>query len=192
MKSKNVQLAITVGAILVAVAHLIWPKLTIDSITVLLFVIAVIPWLTPLFKSIEIPGGLKFEFQDLQKALTKAENIGLISNNTQNLSRTDYSFQRISNNDPILALAGLRIEIERCLYKKAQENGFKKYYAGIEELLKFLYKEKLLSSAESSIIKDITMLLNSIVHSGAVDNESADLALAEGAKLLKGLEKKFS
>jgi hypothetical protein len=53
----------------VALAHAIWPSARIDAATVALLVIAVVPWLAhllhlaPNLKSVELPGGVKLEFQ---------------------------------------------------------------------------------------------------------------------------------
>ena len=43
-----------------------------DAITLALLAIAIVPWLAPIFKSLEFPGGLKVEFQELQKAAQRA------------------------------------------------------------------------------------------------------------------------
>ena len=51
MKPFKVQLAITLGALGVAVVHLVWLSLAIDGITLTLVVIAIVPWLASLFKS---------------------------------------------------------------------------------------------------------------------------------------------
>lgn len=72
MKLKSLQYGITVVALFVALAHLIWPSLTIDAITVTLLFIALVPWLTPLFKSLEFPGGWKIEFQDFEPCPCKS------------------------------------------------------------------------------------------------------------------------
>ncbi len=58
-----VSLGITAPAVVAAFARMVWPALTIDSITVALIVIAVVPWLAPIFKSLEMPGGFKVEWQ---------------------------------------------------------------------------------------------------------------------------------
>lgn len=58
-----VSIAITATAVIAGLARLFWPTLTIDSITVALIVIAVVPWLAPIFKSLEMPGGFKVEWQ---------------------------------------------------------------------------------------------------------------------------------
>ncbi|MET8851735.1 hypothetical protein [Amycolatopsis sp. NPDC004625] len=59
--------AVSLVAILGAVAHLVWPGLKIDAITVLLIVVALVPWLGDLLESIELPGGWKVKYRDLQQ-----------------------------------------------------------------------------------------------------------------------------
>ncbi len=54
---------ITVGALSAAIAHMLWPKFVPDAITAGLLFIAVLPWLTPIIKSIEVPGVGKLELQ---------------------------------------------------------------------------------------------------------------------------------
>lgn len=59
MNVRLIQLAITFSALFVALVHTYAPDLTIDGTTVSLLAIAVLPWLAPLFKAIELPGGVK-------------------------------------------------------------------------------------------------------------------------------------
>jgi len=60
---------ITAAALLIALIHLIWPTLTIDAITLTLFFIALIPWLSPVFKSLKFPDGWEIQFQELEKKM---------------------------------------------------------------------------------------------------------------------------
>jgi hypothetical protein len=55
---------ISVAALIAAAAHLIWPSLKIDSVTLALLIVAALPWLAPVFKSIELTGVGKVEFQE--------------------------------------------------------------------------------------------------------------------------------
>jgi hypothetical protein len=93
----------------------------IDAITLALLVIAAIPWLRPLFKSLELPGGLKVEFQDVKNVTERADAAGLVASQPPGNPNT-YSFQLIADNDPNLALAGLRIELERHLGQLAESD----------------------------------------------------------------------
>jgi hypothetical protein len=54
-------------AILLAVVHMVRPNLRIDAVTLALVVVAIAPWLAPVFKSVELPGGWKFEYQEIQR-----------------------------------------------------------------------------------------------------------------------------
>ncbi|WP_233223832.1 hypothetical protein [Amycolatopsis sp. CA-128772] len=59
--------AVSLVALLGAVAHLVWPGSKIDASMVLLIVVALVPWLGQLLESIELPGGWKVKYRDLQE-----------------------------------------------------------------------------------------------------------------------------
>jgi len=59
---------ITIAALIAIIAHIMKPTMMIDNITLWLIVIAVVPWLAPVIKSIEW-GGIKLEFQERLKKL---------------------------------------------------------------------------------------------------------------------------
>lgn len=56
-----VRFAISLTALVGIAAHLLWPNLGIDAITLGLLVLATAPWLGSVFKSLELPGGWKVE-----------------------------------------------------------------------------------------------------------------------------------
>jgi hypothetical protein len=58
---------ISVSAVAVAAAHLIWPGVRIDAVTLALIVVAVAPWLGSIFESVGVPGGWTFKYRDLQR-----------------------------------------------------------------------------------------------------------------------------
>lgn len=62
------QIIITPTVLIVAGVHLNWPDLKIDLITLMLLLVVVVPRLSQIFKSLELPGGWRIEFHDLQKA----------------------------------------------------------------------------------------------------------------------------
>lgn len=190
MKLKHLQYGITLVALLIALAHLIWPKLTIDAITVILLFIALVPWLAPLFKSIELPGGWKIEFQDFERARTEADKVGLLAQSAETQSRKEYSFQLVAKEDPKLALAGLRIEIEKRLIEIAKSNGLNAEKAGVGRLLNMLSERELLSQQQRSVLADMIGLLNAAVHGGDIDDRAAEWALDVGPRLLNTLEAK--
>ena len=192
MKALQIQIGISALAVLGIVVHLIWPSLSIDWITLALLVVATLPWLAPLFKSVEFPGGWKIEFQDLQKAKEKADKAGLLAASSTVAAAPEYSFQVIADDDPNLALAGLRIEIEKRLLQLAKSKAVQVQRASIGRLMKVLSEQGVLSKEEYGVLADMIGLLNSAVHGASVDQRAVDWAMEVGPRLLKSLENKIS
>ena len=64
---KPLRTTVTVVAAAFIAAHLKWPALPIDSIVLGLLAVGLLPWLQPIFKSIELPGGFKAELADREQ-----------------------------------------------------------------------------------------------------------------------------
>lgn len=188
---RKTQIIITVAAVAIAAVHLVWPQLTIDGITLILLLVAVVPWLLPLFKSVELPGGVKLEFQDLQASEQRAAAAGLLDEPPLPQPDHDYSFQVVADEDANLALAGLRIEIERRLGRLAEGVGLGSAKMSISRLLKVLGDTGRLTSEQRSVLSDMVGLLNSAAHGAIADQRSAEWALKVGPRLLATLDKRI-
>ncbi len=138
---------VTIAALMLALAHLIWPKLSIDAITLGLLAIAVIPWLAPLIKSLELPGGWKVELQEMYQVTARAQDAGLIDTQT-GAPTAELSFQLIADRDPNLALAGLRIEIERRLLRLSEQHQIPLRSRGVSQILHELDKRGVLTNEQ--------------------------------------------
>ncbi|HOI73146.1 MAG TPA: hypothetical protein PLO63_03265 [Syntrophales bacterium] len=188
---KRLRYIITLISLLLALAHLIWPYLAIDVVTLVLLIIAILPWLAPLIKSFELPGGWKMEFQDLQKVSSRADTAGLLAAEPTKKEEI-FSFQSIARQDHNLALAGLRIEIEKRLSLLSEVAGLKRNKVmGIGESLRALSKHDILTSEERSILSDMINMLNAAVHGATVDQRSADWAIDVGPRLLTSLDERI-
>lgn len=193
---KRIQVAISLAAVVLIFVHLIWPNLKIDAVTVLLVVLAVMPWLTPLFKSLEIPGGLRFEFQELERVEKEAKEAGLVTDKPIN-NKSEYTFIEIAEAYPQLALASLRIEIEKSLKILAQKTkvacseclNSKAHGAGY--LIRDLYHKGVLSQQERSVLGDMLGTLNKAVHDEEVDERTAQWVIHIGPQILDSLRKKI-
>jgi hypothetical protein len=190
MTARKIQFSITIAAIIFVAVHLIWPNLAIDAVTLTLIIVAILPWLAPLFKSVELPGVVKVEFQDLQQAREKADRAGLLSAPADAASLPRYSFQLVADEDPNLALAGLRIEVERRLVQIAESHGQPTVRQSAGALLRRLAELQLITGQEQSVLADMLGLLNSAVHGAAVDGRAAEWAMEVGPRLLRSLEDK--
>ncbi len=179
---------ITTGCLVIAVIHAIWPSFAIDSIFLILILIALFPWLAPIVKSLEFPGGWKIELQEWQKTVSRAESAGLLSEEIPE-NGLAFSLSDIVQADPNLALAGLRIEIEKRLSTLAQAYDTLPIKGkGVGQLLKVLANKNVLSREETSILYDMVSLLNAAVHGATIDYASASSAIETGKRLLSSLD----
>jgi len=184
-----IQVLITSVALGFITLHLIYPQLAIDSTVVMLLGIAVIPWLAPLFKSIELPGGLKVEFQELERLEKKAKSAGLLSDiQPTSLPRMKYAFEIVADHDPNLTLAGLRIEIETRLKKVAESKGVSTERISTTRLFEELHKKSVLNLEEVSILKDLLPILNRATHGAEIDSRAYQWCLDVGPRILRSLE----
>lgn len=189
MKRHAFHIIISVIAILLIVVHLTWPNMRVDAITLTLLALAILPWLGALFKSVEFPGGLKVEYKELEKKKEEAEKAGLLS--APSPKKEEPAYLSIVENDPNLALAGLRIEIERRLQALARAHGIESR-GGMGFLLRHLEKNNVLSSNEKSVLADLTGLLNNAVHGAEVDQRAVQWAIDTGQQLLAALDERIN
>jgi len=175
---------------LLAVLHLFHPDFLIDIISLTLILIAILPWIIQIIKTIELPGGTRIELKELRNAEKKANEVGLISE--VNSSDSQYSFQMISDEDSQLALAGLRIEIEKRLKEIATNHNLQVNRKGVGQLLRMLSKENILSRNQENVLSDLVGLLNKAVHANYIDDNVSQWALEVGPRLLKALDREIN
>lgn len=192
---RKVQIFITIVATATALTHLIFPYLTIDAITVTLLIIAVIPWLEPLLKSVELPGGVKVEFHDLEKISDKAIEAGLIKeediNNVEKASMDTYPFMEIASVNQGLALVGLRIEIEKRLRRLAERYGLGEGSFSMAKLIRTLADNEIINLKEMSALKDMIGTLNHAAHGVEYDPRNAEWVISNGPVILESLDNKL-
>jgi hypothetical protein len=184
-----IQILITISALIIGIIHTIHPDYSIDTIGFAFFVIAIAPWVTHLFKRLELPG-VKIEFKDLERAAKKADEAGLLADESD-VENLNYSFQYIYDQDPNLALAGLRIEIEKKLNKLAELNNIDPRYKGAGRLLRILEKKEVLSFSQQGVLNELLNILNNAVHGANVDNNAINWAMDIGLRILKSLDNRI-
>lgn len=69
---RSLKVTISVVSVSLATAHVIWPELKIDIITLSLLAMAALPWLQPIFKSFKLPGGFEVTLQEMKHDIQAA------------------------------------------------------------------------------------------------------------------------
>ena len=216
MPGKRLRLFITVPALLVAMGHLIFPRVTIDFVTVVLLLIAVVPWIAPIVKSVELPGGFKIQLQDVEEAAkellrvdavvqpaageirieTSAPQVTLdakaeIKFEAEVMNRAEAavaSLKNVAGTDPNLALVGFRIEIEKRLRELARNKGLDPSLR-VSAMLRELRRRELLPSRVASALSELIALGNQAAHGVAVEPQTAEWVFEEGPKVLAALDR---
>jgi hypothetical protein len=174
--------------------HISQPALSIDSTTVGLLVLLMVLWLLPYVKSFKLPGGGEIQ---LRETLAKAEKSLAMANipaadsvrrmvdvDSASLIRTTLLEQ-----DPNLALAGLRIEIEKKLREIAKTRSFVvPQSAGVNTIVNLLRQRGTLDSELASALLDVVTVCNRAIHGARIHESTARQALTIGEKILDALD----
>lgn len=194
---RHLQIAVSSFVLLIALLHVVQPGLAIDSITLTLIVIAIAPWLAPFVKSIKLPGGAEITLNNFEKIDEGMEKTGLLAPKAVKVFKfraavkppaPEYSFQTASN--PNLALAGLRIELEKKLREIAEANNIPAEKASLSSLLFDLSSRNVITNEERRVMSNLAATLNRAVHGAEADESAADWAVAAGPRILEALGEK--
>lgn len=183
----GLSLVISTVAVAAALIHLIFPKLAIDTITLYLLTIAVLPWLGQIFESITFPGGAGVKYRDLAKVENAAARVGLLAVPAETREPVYASF---SQDDPNLALAGLQLELERRMKAMANAWRLDTGRKSSRQLMTSLTRAGALSQEEYSVLSDLSGLLNQAVHGASVDPAAGEWARSVGPRLLAALDER--
>lgn len=66
-----ISVGVTAVAAVAVAAHLVWPNLKIDYVTVLLLAIASLPWLRGIVSSVDLPGGASIKLAARQRVIAQ-------------------------------------------------------------------------------------------------------------------------
>ncbi|MCA9765105.1 MAG: hypothetical protein KC455_01660 [Carnobacterium sp.] len=177
--------------------RLIWPNLTIDTTSIILLVLALVPWFIQYIKSLEVTGIGKVELvskEEKAKIQATVNEVGLSKETPIKEIKNKYSFYNLRYEDPKLALAGLRIELESVLKKLLEDNKIKIRMSGMRQITNTLINNEIITHKEHAIINDITAILNKAVHGDLdeYDSDSFDWVFEIGLNLLDSLSSKLN
>jgi hypothetical protein len=183
MKGVNsLRAAITLLAFILLTVHLIWPELKVDSVSVILLIVALLPWVTSIIESAKLPGGWEIKFRDIQAAGNKIANGKL----DKNITLIEPSFIQVSEDDPNLALVALRIEIEKRIRSLAEKNDINSNIP-LSRLFYKLREKEVLSESVFNGLQEIIVYANQAAHGAKVEPIVADWAISFGPHILGAL-----
>jgi hypothetical protein len=193
MDSKAVRWQISISSVsaVLLVGHLVWPSIKLDAPSVFLIALCFLPWLGAIFKSIELPGGTKVEYREgLLKATRKLEEVGLLQDGR--IQTEDPVYRGLIDRDSNLALAGLRIDIERKLRTLATLLHTTEPNGSLRQVVNLIGSRGLFTQIQTEAMHGILTCLNTAVHGGKIPKDDAEEVMENGIRLLETLDKRIT
>ena len=187
---------ISLAAVVAIGLRILYPDIRIDSVTLGLMVIAVLPWLSELIESAKFPGGWEVKFRDVRAAgekVTSGSDAAPDPGHTpgQEQPKPAFpipSFVKVADQDPNLALVGLRIEIELRLRQLADQHEIPSSRRSLGGLINELRRRELLPYSVASGLDDLVVAGNRAAHGARVEPQVAEWAISYGPDVLAALD----
>jgi hypothetical protein len=190
--NSETRLKVVVSATAMAgiVVRLLFPALKIDAVSLGLLVLGVLPWLAPLIKSAELPGGWKIQFQDIKNAAEKITG-PTATGGSSSPAPPEGRPLLAAQEDPNLALVGLRIEIEKRLRALARKSGIG-YGGSLSRLTEELEEEGALDPMAARGLQELIAFGNQAAHGVEIAPAVARSAVEYGPNVLAFLDGKLT
>jgi hypothetical protein len=142
--------------------------------------IAIVPWVVTFIEKLSLPGGFEL-------VMTKAANRVDAAHTVPDEKDID-AFKYLSGNDPNMAIALLRIQIERRLREIAEHVMIEPDSRGrprtLRTLAEELAKQGAISKDALALIYDLMPVMNEAVHGTQLNADASTFALEYGPKIL--------
>jgi hypothetical protein len=176
---------ISIGVI---IGRIIFPNIQIDSITLGLIIVAILPWLSSLIESAEFPGGWKIKFRDIKKAVAAAARMD--DENLAHKEKEQLSYLDILERDPNLRLVALRLEIEKRVRMLAHKYKIEEQRS-LQWVLESLMEKGILAGSVVSGLNELISVGNRAAHGAKVDADVINWATKTSRKFLFFLDRKL-
>ena len=193
---KLVSICISLICAFLIIVHAILPQFSIDNTTIALTIILIFPWLLPYIKTAKLPGGFEITTREVQELMevTARSAIGTVTvaAHIQPHRRPPPAYLMLYQTDPNLALASLRIDIERKLRTIATKRQFETRRLPLSQVLAVLRDREIIGPSEFESLNMIIQICNKAVHAEKVESGAALRVLDMGELALRYLDSKMS
>ena len=190
-------LLVLVGITIIFLHGFFPSQFIIDNYTVFIFLIIFIPCIAPFIKEVNFLGA-KFIFKE---EIRKTEKLINASSTIKIRTKVDGSLviaelksldnaKKLLDADPVLALAALRIEIEKSLKSIAEKLDFPiREKRSITEIIVNLKRKEIFSHEQVLILRKIIKMCNKAVHGAVISKSEAKEIIFLTEKFYRTLEK---
>lgn len=195
-----VMISLTAIVVVFLVVHSFVKEVTVDTTTVALVGLLIVIWLLPFATSLKLPGGASVELRDLEAASAKVEAVEsatarpVISPVKRPAQSEGITWKDLLDTDVNIALAGLRIEIERRIRELghlADVAGRSEREYSLGDYTRRLSAAGVLTRLENEAIMSVVEVCNRAVHAKEVSAEAANRASRLGDFVIDLLDRKI-
>lgn len=167
--------------------------LSVDSTSILLLLIMLISPFVAAIKKIKF-GEFEAEIdpKEIQRIKTEAEkNIDFSpqeSNKQPVANKTAEAINEIAASDTVLALAKIRIEIEKILQQIAKTSSIETTRLTLGALVKKLSTQEIITIGVASALLEVVAICNRAIHGEAISEDSANTIIGLGVELIEDLQ----
>lgn len=185
-----------VGIILIFLHGFFPNQFIINNFTILIYFISAIPFIAQFLKEVNILGAT-FKFQEEIRKIEKLINVsGTVKVRTVTnaslavvKSKAFDNSRKLLDSDPVLALAALRIEIEKSLKVIAKKLDMPiKEKRSITEIIVNLNRKEIFSHEQVLVLRKIIQMCNKAIHGAVISKNEAKEIILLTEKFYRALE----
>ena len=185
-----------VGIILIFLHGFFPNQFIINNFTILIYFISAIPFIAQYLKEVNILGAT-FKFQEEIRKIEKLINVsGTVKVRTVTnaslavvKSKAFDNSRKLLDSDPVLALAALRIEIEKSLKVIAKKLDMPiKEKRSITEIIVNLNRKEIFSHEQVLVLRKIIQMCNKAIHGAVISKSEAKEIILLTEKFYRALD----
>lgn len=184
--------AFVLAVILLVVHSLKIATLNVDSTSILLLIIILISPFISAIKKIKY-GDFEAEIdpKEIQKIKSDLEK-NIETNKEEDLNRPKIyeamdSIRELAESDPVIALAKIRIELEKVLLRLARTSSIVTKRATLGALIQKLSNQEIISIQVGKSLREVVSICNRAIHGELISAESAGTIVELGIDLIEEL-----
>ncbi|QMA54756.1 hypothetical protein HVW49_00130 [Escherichia fergusonii] len=167
-------------------------EINVDSTSILLLIIILTcPFIASVRKIKYGDFEAEIDPKEIQKIKTEAEkNAGLKESDDEirpEIYTTTESIRDLASSDPVIALAKVRIELEKVLNKLARIAGIEIKRPVLGMLVKTLSNHEIISSGIGKSLTEVIGICNRAMHGEVISEDSANTIVSLGIELIEDL-----
>jgi hypothetical protein len=194
-----VKAVVTVGASALLVARIVRPQWNIDATALGFLAVAILPWLSSIFESIQFPGGGGVTFRAAVERAKESGDAIIAASPPSAAAQHEQEGRRsgtvtpvrpvmtLTTADPNLAFVALRIDLERALRNIANRHGINGRTT--RELVRNLIQAGVVPDDVGTALNNLIYVGNQAAHGKPIDEETGHWAREHGSEILSALER---